>query len=300
MDLSVVVPTLNSRDRLATSLDALAEHAPDAELIVVNGPSSDGTTGMVRDRDVVDVLVEIADRSVNVARNAGFDRSSGDVVAFLNHGLTIEEGWMTAIADGIAGVDVVTGPTHHELAAGMTTESEESRQIKGRSVTYFNGDNVAFRREALEALDGFDEYLLTGGARDAAHRLAGLEYEIAWDGDMCVRSEYGTDGGTTEKDWEWKYRALAYRLAKNYGVRPTVARRLVSHSVREAFEALREVAGGSKQPSRWFGGGRDVLLGVAVGVKDGVVARWRDRSPRRNPAGRSHRNDRAVAVYDRR
>ncbi|MFB6196694.1 MAG: glycosyltransferase family 2 protein [Halobacteriaceae archaeon] len=41
MDLSVVVPTLNSRDRLVECLNALGERAPDAEVIVVNGPSTE-------------------------------------------------------------------------------------------------------------------------------------------------------------------------------------------------------------------------------------------------------------------
>ena len=157
MELSVVVPTLNGRDQLAVCLDALAEHAPDAEVVVVNGPSADGTTGMVRDRDDVDVLVEIADRGLNVARNAGIDRATGDVVALLNHGLSVEEGWQDALASGIAEADVVSGPTHRELKTGLTTESVETRTIKGRTVTYFNGDNASFSREILDALDGFVE-----------------------------------------------------------------------------------------------------------------------------------------------
>ncbi|PSP40440.1 glycosyl transferase family 2, partial [Halobacteriales archaeon QH_10_70_21] len=45
MYLSVVVPTLNDRDRLESCLDALSADAPD-EGIVVNGPSTDGTSGM--------------------------------------------------------------------------------------------------------------------------------------------------------------------------------------------------------------------------------------------------------------
>ena len=44
MYLSVVVPTLNGREELARCLDGLAERVPDAEKIVVNGPSADGTT----------------------------------------------------------------------------------------------------------------------------------------------------------------------------------------------------------------------------------------------------------------
>jgi glycosyltransferase involved in cell wall biosynthesis len=298
MELSVVVPTLNGRDRLVACLDALAEHAPDAEVVVVNGPSADGTTGMVQDRDDVDILVEIADRGINVARNAGIDRASGEVVALLNHTLTVETGWQDAVTTVIEDADVVTGPTHEELRAGMTTETVESRTIKGREVTYFNGDNAALSRAALEALDGFDEYLQTGGARDAAHRLAALDYEVVWSSDMCVRREYGTDGGVEETDWNWKYRSLAYRLVKNYGIRPTVVRRLLGHGVRDAGSTLLDVVRGGDRPSSWLGNGRSVLSGMATGLKDGAVARLRDRTPRRNPNGRSTRSDRAVTVYD--
>jgi glycosyltransferase involved in cell wall biosynthesis len=300
MHLSVVVPTLNGRDRLATSLDALAEYAPDAEIVVVNGPSADGTTGMVRDRDDVDVLVELSDRNLNVARNAGIRAATGDVVAFLRYDFAVEEGWLDALSEGIAEADVVSGPTHQTLKAGMTTESAERRTICGRDVTYFNGGNVAFRADVVEKLDGFDEYLQTGAARDAAHRLAGLGYEVAWRPEMGVRTEYEADGGVKERDWRWKYRALAYRLAKNYGFRPTVLRRTSGHAGSDAFEAARDVVRGDATPTGWIGNGRDVLVGVATGISDGLVARARDRSATRNPHGCSKRADRAVAKYDRR
>ena len=82
MQLSVVVPTLNARRRLVACLDALAAAAPGSEVVVVNGPSADSTTGTVRERDDVDVLVEVADRNVNVMRKAGNrtrDRRPGGV-----------------------------------------------------------------------------------------------------------------------------------------------------------------------------------------------------------------------------
>ena len=300
MDLSVIVPTLNSRDQLAGCLDALAERAPDAEVIVVNGPSADGTTGMVQEHDGVDVLVEIADRTINVARNAGLDRASGDVVAFLDHARRVGEGWLSAVREGLAGADAVTGPTHRQLRAGVATETEESRTIAGRSVTYFNGGNVAIARSALEDADGFDEYLRIGGARDLAHRLAGMDYTVDWNADMYVYSEFEPDGGETETDRRWKYRSLAYRLVKNYGPRPTIVRRLTGHAGRDAASTLRQVVGGDVRPSAWFGDGRDVVAGIGVGWTDGLRARLTDRSARRNPNGRSARADRAVAVYDRR
>ncbi|WP_459192772.1 glycosyltransferase family 2 protein [Halosimplex sp. J119] len=300
MQLSVVVPTLDGRAQLARTLDALAEHVPAAEVVVVNGPSTDGTTGMVRERDDVDVLVEVADRTVTAARNAGVEQTTGDVVALVDQGLAVTDEWYDALADGLGGADVVTGPVHERLRGGMTTEEVESDDLAGREVTYFNGGNVGFSRSALDALDGFDEYLEIGSARDGAHRLAAMDFSVTWAPEMGVAREVGADGGGPETDPGWKYRSLAYRLVKNYGVRPRVAARLVAHAGRDACDSLRDVARGDATPSGWLGTGRDVISGLTVGSKDGAWARLLDRSTRRNPYGRSARSDRPVAVYDRR
>jgi glycosyltransferase involved in cell wall biosynthesis len=298
MQLSVIVPTLNGRDQLSSCLDRLSSRAPDAETIVVNGPSADGTTGMVTDRDDVDVLVEVSARTVNVARNAGIEVASGDVIAFVSDDLRIEDSWLTAIVDGLTEAPVVTGPTHRTLPGGMTTESPEQRRIARREVTYFSGSNVAFEADTLADLDGFDEYLETGGARDAAHRLAGMDTGVAWQPGMSVRCEYEADGGHKQRDWGWKYRALSYRLIKNYGVRPTIFRRTLSHAVSDAVSTAQDVISGEGQPTEWFGTGRDVLSGIVTGTSDGLVARSRDRDSSRNPHGISKRADRAVARYD--
>ncbi len=298
MELSVVVPTLNARDELSGCLDSLAAHVPDAEVIVVNGPSADGTTGMVQERDDVDCLVELADRTINAARNAGINRADGDVVAFVHHTRRVDTGWADAVRDGLDSADVVTGPTHTQLRAGVSTEEVETSTIAGREVTYFNSGNVAIRREPLDELDGFDEYLEVGGARDLAHRLAGMDYDVAWRDGMAVSEEVGADGGQPETDWGWKYRSLSYRLVKNYGIRPTVLRRLVGHAGRDAYAELCRVVRGDSEPSKWFGKGRDVVSNMARGLKDGQLYRRLDRTERRNPKGRSARADRAVTVYD--
>lgn len=290
----MVVPTLNGRDRLSACLDALTAHAPDAEVIVSNGPSADGTTGMVRERDDVDVLVEISDRSVNVARNAGIEAASGDAVAFVDFDRRIDEGWRAAVADGLAAAPVVTGPSLAPDADGQTVDELERNRISGRDVRYFLGGNVAFRRETLEELDGFDEYLKVGGARDAAHRLAGLERDLVWEPHMSVRREPLPE----ERDWRWKYRALGYRLAKNYGMRPSVPRRLGRQALGDAYAAARDVIRGEGSPTAWIGNGWRVVAGAVDGTTDGLVARARDRTPTRNPHGVSVRHDRAVARYD--
>jgi glycosyltransferase involved in cell wall biosynthesis len=302
MTLSVVVPTLNGRDQLAAGLDALAAHAPDAEVIVVNGPSADGTTGMVRNRDDVDVLVEISDRTVNVARNAGIEVASGDRIALVDYDNRVGPSWLEGVRSGLERGDVVTGPVCRSLPAGRTAERSERRRIAGREVAYFAGGNVAFRASVLYDLDGFDEHLPTGGSRDLAHRLATHDHELVWEPEATVRHEPGepaaADGGEPDHDWRWKYRALAYRLAKNYGLRPTVLRRIGSHAVGDATSVARDVLSGEATPSGWVGNGRDVVAGTASGFGEGMAARARDRSPKRNPNGISKRADRAVAKYD--
>ncbi len=296
MVLSVVVPTLNARDKLEDCLDALTAHAPAVEVIVVNGPSADGTTGMIRERDDVDVLVELADRTINAARNAGIDRAQGDAIALVNHTLSITDGWLDAVTSGLAESPVVTGPTRL-VPGGEILTGPETNRIGSRTVTYLNAGNIAIERDVIEHLDGFDEYLEVGGTRDLAHRLAAEEFVIEWDDGMCVTRGVEADGGALETDQGWKYRSLAYRLVKNYNLRPTVVRRLLAHAVSDAYSESRAVVRGDSRPSAWFGAGRDVVTNLACGTKDGLGARRTD-GKRRNPNGRSSRTDRAVTVYD--
>ncbi|MFC4544219.1 glycosyltransferase family 2 protein [Halosolutus amylolyticus] len=298
MELSVVVSTLNDREQLLSALDALHRQTPsETEIIVVNGPSSDGTTGVVRDRPDVDVLVEISERNPNVSRNAGFEAASGDVVAFLGGEFVVEPGWYDALADAIeTDADVVTGP----ITAADGSVEDPVRTVAGRRVAHVEGDNAAFDRTVLEALDGFDEYLAADGARDCAHRVAGLGFDVAWTPGMAARSDVGADGGRADPDWGGTYRALAYRLAKNYGPRPRVLVRTIGSAVRDGAAGARGILEGDEKPTEWLGDGIDVAKSSLCGFRDGLRARYADRSTRRNPNGLSTRHDRAVRIYDRR
>ncbi|ELY77989.1 glycosyltransferase family 2 protein [Natrinema gari] len=299
MELSVVVSTLNDRERLLSCLDALAARTPSStEVIVVNGPSSDGTTGVVRERDDVDVLVEISERNPSVSRNAGFELATGDVVAFLDGEFAIDHSWYSAIDESLADeTAIVTGPV---TGGPVEADLQSPRRVAGRSVTLFHGDNVAFERSVLESLDGFDEYLEDGSERDCAHRVAGLDHDVSWSATMAVRCEIGTDGGRAGPDWGATYRSLSYRLAKNYGPRPTVLARAVGSALRDGGSGVRRLLSGEATPTGWLSDGTDVVTNITRGLCDGVRARYRDRSSRRNPNGISKRHDRAVRIYDRR
>lgn len=304
MDLSVVVPTLDSRDQLAGCLRALGDHAPDVEVVVVNGPSTDGTSGFARSAPVVDRLVEVAERNLNCARNAGIVAASRDNIAFVGQDSEIEAEWVEAVRSALAeGAAAVTGPIHRAVTGGVTTETPEERTIHRRRVTYVDGGNVAFTREAIEALDGFDEYLETGGARDAAHRLAGLGRDVAWHRDMAVLRTAGDDVAARTANGErnplsLKYQSLGYRLVKNYGLRPGILYRLLRHTVGDGVEELRAVLSGNRNATDWMIDGRAVGTALITGIRDGWTARRTDPTTRRNANGVSTREDRAVACYE--
>lgn len=302
MDLSVVITALNGRAALPATLDSIADHLPDAEVIVANGPSADGTSGLVADHAVVDAVLELSERNPNVARNAGLAAAEGEAVGFLGQGSCVEDTWPAAVEAALAaGADAVTGPVHRELGADLSTESFEEARIGDRWVRYFDAGNVVFTRDAIEALDGFDERNDVGAGRDAAHRLAGLDRRVEWHPEAAVlRTE--TEGGRqspSEDAVRQAYRARGYRLAKNYGPGWLAGRYLLGELVGDGIAETSAAIHGETAPSTWLGNGRRAIGGLLRGFGSGLLARFADRSPRRNPNGLSARRDRPVSRTDR-
>lgn len=307
MRLSVILPTCNERDELAACLDALAEHADPAEVIVVNGPSSDGTSGMIREREDVDVLVECTSRNLNVARNVGLREAGGEGCALVAPAYRVQPGWFDAVVDTLAGnADVVTGPAVADSEAEL---ADRDRSARIRII----GGNLALTRPAITALDGFDEYLMTDGAEDLGQRVAGQGVQVTWHPDMAVRRDdreprrqhrggYGHAWqGTDAVDWGAIYRSLAYRVVKNQGLGVRVIGNLGAAAGRDGLSAATDVVRGRGTPSAWAGNGVTVVRNAIRGCIDGYHARRADGTPARNPHGLSRAPPDVVAGrYDRR
>lgn len=264
MKLSVVIPTLNGRQRLAACLDAVATHLPETEVLVVNGPSVDGTTGMIKERSDVDVLLETPTRNPTVARNAGIRAATGDTIAFLRHDRLVDAGWIDGLNTALGnGVDAVTGPTRGK-------DSPEP----------VNQENVAIRREILETVDGFDEYLTDAGVADLWLRVQAAGYETAYDDRFTVTQAYGTDGGETGAGQRHSAQAVGYLIGKNG---PLSVRRVTSPAVRSVFGRPQALP----RKAHAFG----------IGLKDGVAAR-RSGGRGGNPNGVSTTNNRSIKQFD--
>ena len=303
MSLSVVIPSYNQRSELTTCLDTLQHVSTDLEIIVVNGPSTDGTSGIIERRDDVDCLIECSSRNLNVARNIGLHEATNDRIALLAPQYRVGEQWATAIIETLDGeVDAVSGP----VTPSTESRPDEIGDPGSEADMAINGGNVALTRSALTALDGFDEYLEIGGARDLYRRLTHVRLHLVWHPEMRVTPSQsaGENAGIDPAGWQeqgdpkWgpRYRSRAYLEVKNRGVRPGVIATLGGAAIRDGATAARDVLRGHGRPSAWVGNGVSVLTNTIRGIRDGWSARRADATATRNPHGMSRVDKECIAA----
>lgn len=195
--VSVVVPTFRRADRLPRLLAALAAQdlRDPFEVVVVDDCSPDDTQAVLRaSRDGLPFALRVLRPPVNGgaanARNLGWRAATSDLIAFTDDDCCPTPGWLRAVVDGLREADVVQGRTapdpghRHRLGAFSHT-----MDIPGPS-PFYETCNIAYRREVLDKVDGFDTtYRISGEDTDLAHRAIAAGATVAFDADALVLHE---------------------------------------------------------------------------------------------------------------
>lgn len=174
--VSIVVPTRRRPDYLEVALASIAAQAADvgAELIVVDdaGPSEPGR--QLAERFGARYEPHPHPLGLNVARNTGVERSTGELVVFVDDDVEVCQGWLAALlaaAGEHPDVDVFTGP----ILPCLEGSPPRSCGREGPPITSLDlgpedtparfawGANMAIRRRALEHVGAFDVSLEHGG-----------------------------------------------------------------------------------------------------------------------------------------
>ncbi len=174
--VAVVVAT-RQRGRLLPRLIRALEAqvgAPPFEVVLVDDHSTDDTPAVAAElaaTATVPVRVIRLDRRSGpaAARNAGWRSTSAPLVAFTDDDCVPGPAWLATLAAALDDVDVAQGPTlpDPEQADDL---GPFARTMDVRSETgYYQTCNVAYRRDVLEQIGGFDDEL----------RLAGEDIELA-------------------------------------------------------------------------------------------------------------------------
>jgi GT2 family glycosyltransferase len=161
--VSVVVPTHNRSTRVQRLVAALAaqELSQPFEVVVVDDASEDDTVArlhpMVADQPFDLVLVQSAGNTGPAgARNRGWREARGEFIAFIDDDCVPDRLWLGHL---VAGLDSA------HIAIGRTRPPEDQLHLIGpfSSVLDIGHDlsystcNIAYRREVLEAMGGFND-----------------------------------------------------------------------------------------------------------------------------------------------
>jgi GT2 family glycosyltransferase len=174
--VSIVIPTRMRPDYLEVALGSIAPQAgaAKAELMVVDdaGPSTQIRT--LAERAGARYEPHTHPLGLNVARNTGVERSTGELVVFVDDDVQVCDGWLPALLDAARAhpdVEVFTGP----IRARLEGSPPRSCRREGAPITtldlgpvntstrYAWGANMAIRRRALERIGPFDTSLEYGG-----------------------------------------------------------------------------------------------------------------------------------------
>ena len=162
--VSVIVPTYRRPDRLDRCLAALMAQRLDPasfEVLVVDDAPDEATRRRVEARAAaspapVRYLAVVGPHGPAAARNLGWRRAAGAVVAFTDDDCVPDPGWLAAGLAALADAEVVaaTGRVIVPLREAPTDYELDAAGLEGAE---FVTANLFCRRSALEAVGGFDE-----------------------------------------------------------------------------------------------------------------------------------------------
>jgi rSAM/selenodomain-associated transferase 2 len=162
--LSVIIPVLHEERRIAPALERVCGVAGIAEIIVVDGGSSDATVAEARAIAARrrDVRILHAARGRGSQMNAGARVANGEVLLFLHADATLPANAAQWIAHALAKPDVVAGAFRLRTVAdgprAWLAPLLRLADLRSRVTRLPYGDQAVFvRRDAFERAGGFPE-----------------------------------------------------------------------------------------------------------------------------------------------
>jgi GT2 family glycosyltransferase/DNA-binding beta-propeller fold protein YncE len=179
--VSVIVCAYNAADTLDDNLTSLERlNYPDYEVVLVNDGSKDRTGDIARAHPSVR-LVEVPNGGLSAARNIGLSHATGDIVAYTDADTRVDPDWLTFLVQPFLNSDVVGSGGPNVVPADDPPMAQCIARAPGgpthvllddRIAEHVPGCNMAFRREALLAIRGFNPiYLRAGDDVDVCWRL---------------------------------------------------------------------------------------------------------------------------------
>jgi O-antigen biosynthesis protein len=188
--VSVVVCAYNAADTLEDNLRSLERLTyPDYEIIVVNDGSKDRTGEIARRFERVR-LIDTPNAGLSAARNVGLAAATGEIVAYTDADTRVDRDWLTFLVQPFLRSDVVGSGGPNVVPPDDPPVAQCIARAPGgpthvllddRIAEHVPGCNMAFRRDALLAISGFNPlYLRAGDDVDVCWRLQARGWKIGF------------------------------------------------------------------------------------------------------------------------
>ncbi|MCX8091306.1 MAG: glycosyltransferase [Verrucomicrobiae bacterium] len=189
--VSVVVAAYNADRTLKPCLESLRQlRYPDYEVILVDDGSTDTTPQLAAQFPSVRSIRHVENRGLSAARNTGIAAATGEIVAFTDADCRADEDWLYHLVGtllegefaGAGGPNLLPPEDSPVAAAVMVSPGGPAHvMLDDRHAEHIPGCNMAFWREALLAVGGFDPiFTQAGDDVDLCWRLQQAGYKIGF------------------------------------------------------------------------------------------------------------------------
>jgi GT2 family glycosyltransferase len=196
MQISLIVVTYNSVALLPAFFAALEAHSPQAELVVVDNGSHDGTPQYVaRMHPRARLLANPENVGFGRACNQGAALAGGEALVFLNPDVTVTPGWLEHLSAHLVeqpGVAVIAPETLYPGHLPMPAAPGPALE----AVAAVPGSALMIRRSAWLQLGGFDQRIcMYWEDTELCWRAWLLGWQVVVDHSTHVFHERGASGG---------------------------------------------------------------------------------------------------------
>jgi GT2 family glycosyltransferase len=222
--IAVVIATRDRPVLLKAALQAIARSTrPPDRVVVADSASSDPRVAQVAAAAGATVI-RCTRAGTCRARNVGWNAVDTDLVAFVDDDCLVEPNWLEQVVkafDDPSGPGFVTGQVRSDvepaaragLAVAVHVDPEPRiLRLGDDPKTMGHGANMAWRRELLERIGGFDEMLGPGAALRAAEDL-----DVFWRALMSGATGYYVPDAVVVHR-QWRTRTGMLRAYHGYGV----------------------------------------------------------------------------------
>jgi hypothetical protein len=196
-DLSFIVPVRNDADGLRRCLQSIRSQSRDAEILVADNGSADGSPDVARAFGAT--VLELPGLSVSALRNRAAAFARGTLLAFVDADMQIAPGWLDAALAAFADPTVAAVGADYTAPPGANWvqrlyDSMREHHPGVSDTRWLASGNMVVRRDAFEQLGGFDETLSTCEDWDFCMRLH--ERHLRLLSDANLRSAHFGDPST--------------------------------------------------------------------------------------------------------